>query len=76
LYFIERPMLKRMEVATATFYVSKKWNEGKIPVEYVPERRPPVKDFFLRIEMPGNRPLKFTLKNHTGSNNDELVIAL
>jgi ferredoxin-thioredoxin reductase catalytic chain len=24
-------------------YVSKKWNEGKVPVEYVPERRPPEK---------------------------------
>lgn len=23
------------------FYVSKEWNEGKIPHEYVPERRPP-----------------------------------
>ena len=25
------------------FYVSKEWNEGKIPHEYVPERRPPEK---------------------------------
>jgi ferredoxin-thioredoxin reductase catalytic chain len=24
-------------------YVSKEWNDGKIPVEYVPERRPPEK---------------------------------
>ena len=24
-------------------YVSKEWNEGKIPREYVPERRPPEK---------------------------------
>jgi ferredoxin-thioredoxin reductase catalytic subunit len=24
-------------------YVSKEWNEGKIPHEYVPERRPPEK---------------------------------
>ena len=27
-------------------YVSKEWNEGKIPHEYVPERRPPEKIFF------------------------------
>ena len=27
-------------------YVSKKWNEGKMPIEYVPERRPPEKTFF------------------------------
>ena len=26
-------------------YVSKEWNEGKIPHEYVPERRPPEKMF-------------------------------
>ncbi len=27
-------------------YVSKNWNEGKMPIEYVPERRPPEKTFF------------------------------
>ena len=27
------------------FYVSREWNEGKIPHEYVPERRPPEKSF-------------------------------
>ncbi len=27
-------------------YVSKMWNEGKIPIEYVPERRTPEKIFF------------------------------
>ena len=27
-------------------YVSKEWNEGKIPHEYVPERRPPEKIIF------------------------------
>lgn len=27
-------------------YVSKEWNEEKIPHEYVPERRPPEKLFF------------------------------
>ena len=27
-------------------YVSKEWNEGKIPHEYVPERRPPEKMAF------------------------------
>jgi len=27
-------------------YVSKEWNEGKIPHEYVPERRPPEKLLF------------------------------
>jgi len=27
-------------------YVSKEWNEGKIPHEYVPERRPPEKIMF------------------------------
>jgi ferredoxin-thioredoxin reductase catalytic subunit len=26
-------------------YVSKEWNEGKIPFQYVPERRPPEKMF-------------------------------
>ena len=25
------------------FYVTQDWNDGKIPVEYVPERRPPEK---------------------------------
>ena len=28
-----------------SLYVSKQWNEGKIPHEYVPERRPPEKMF-------------------------------
>lgn len=27
-------------------YVSKEWNEGAIPHQYVPERRPPDKTFF------------------------------
>lgn len=27
-------------------YVSEAWNEGKIPHEYVPERRPPEKNLF------------------------------
>lgn len=27
-------------------YVSQEWNEGKIPRDYVPERRPPEKMFF------------------------------
>ncbi|HTY21635.1 MAG TPA: ferredoxin-thioredoxin reductase catalytic domain-containing protein [Desulfomonilaceae bacterium] len=27
-------------------YVSKEWNEGKIPHQYVPERRPPEKFIF------------------------------
>lgn len=26
-------------------YVSKEWNEGTIPIQYVPERRPPEKMF-------------------------------
>lgn len=26
-------------------YVSREWNEGKVPQEYVPERRPPEKAF-------------------------------
>ncbi len=26
-----------------SLYVSKEWNEGKVPHEYVPERRPPEK---------------------------------
>jgi ferredoxin-thioredoxin reductase catalytic chain len=29
-----------------SLYVSKEWNEGKIPHEYVPERRPPEKLLF------------------------------
>jgi ferredoxin-thioredoxin reductase catalytic subunit len=28
-----------------SLYVSKEWNEGKIPHDYVPERRPPEKMF-------------------------------
>jgi ferredoxin-thioredoxin reductase catalytic chain len=27
-------------------YVSKEWNEGRLPHVYVPERRPPDKNFF------------------------------
>jgi ferredoxin-thioredoxin reductase catalytic chain len=27
-------------------YVTKEWNEGKVPHEYVPERRPPEKMWF------------------------------
>ncbi len=29
-------------------YVSKEWNDGKVPAVYVPERRPPEKTFGVR----------------------------
>ena len=40
------PDVKDYGTCYCSLYVSKEWNKGKIPHEYVPERRPPEK-FFL-----------------------------
>jgi len=40
------PDVKEYGTCYCSLYVSKEWNEGKIPHEYVPERRPPEKMFF------------------------------
>jgi ferredoxin-thioredoxin reductase catalytic chain len=37
------PDVKEFGSCYCNLYVSKEWNEGKIPHEYVPERRPPEK---------------------------------
>ena len=39
------PDVKNYGTCYCSLYVSKKWNEGKIPHEYVPERRPAEKMF-------------------------------
>ncbi|MDF1591680.1 MAG: ferredoxin-thioredoxin reductase catalytic domain-containing protein [Desulfobacterales bacterium] len=39
------PDVKEYGTCYCSLYVSKEWNEGKIPHEYVPERRPPEKMF-------------------------------
>jgi len=39
------PDVKDYGSCYCSLYVSKEWNEGKIPHEYVPERRPPEKMF-------------------------------
>lgn len=40
------PDVKEYGSCYCNLYVSKEWNEDKIPYEYVPERRPPEKLFF------------------------------
>jgi ferredoxin-thioredoxin reductase catalytic subunit len=40
------PDVKEYGSCYCGLYVSKDWNEGKIPHAYVPERRPPEKSFF------------------------------
>ncbi len=40
------PDVKEYGSCYCNLYVSEKWNEGKIPHEYVPERRPPEKIMF------------------------------
>ena len=40
------PDVKEFGTCYCSLYVSMEWNEGKIPHEYVPERRPPEKMFF------------------------------
>ena len=37
------PDVKEYGSCYCSLYVSQEWNEGKIPREYVPERRPPEK---------------------------------
>jgi len=39
------PDVKEYGTCYCSLYVSKEWNTGKIPHEYVPERRPPEKMF-------------------------------
>jgi len=39
------PDVKEYGTCYCSLYVSKEWNQGKIPHEYVPERRPPEKMF-------------------------------
>ncbi|MBU2498981.1 MAG: ferredoxin:thioredoxin reductase [Proteobacteria bacterium] len=39
------PDVKEFGSCYCNLYVSEAWNEGKIPHEYVPERRPPEKLF-------------------------------
>ena len=39
------PDVKDYGTCYCSLYVSKEWNKGKIPHEYVPERRPPEKMF-------------------------------
>ncbi|HYQ59595.1 MAG TPA: ferredoxin-thioredoxin reductase catalytic domain-containing protein [Desulfatiglandales bacterium] len=39
------PDVKEFGSCYCALYVSREWNEGKIPHEYVPERRPPEKMF-------------------------------
>ena len=38
--------IKEFGSCYCNLYVTKEWNEGKIPHEYVPERRPPEKMWF------------------------------
>jgi len=40
------PDVKEFGSCYCNLYVSKEWNDGKIPHEYVPERRPPEKMVF------------------------------
>ena len=40
------PDVKEFGSCYCNLYVSEEWNEGKIPHEYVPERRPPEKFLF------------------------------
>ena len=40
------PDVKEFGSCYCNLYVTKDWNEGKISVEYVPERRPPEKNMF------------------------------
>ena len=40
------PDVKEYGSCYCNLYVSREWNEGRIPYEYVPERRPPEKLFF------------------------------
>ena len=40
------PDIKEYGSCYCNLYVSQEWNEGKIPHEYVPERRPPEKMTF------------------------------
>ena len=40
------PDVKEYGSCYCSLYVSKKWNEGNIEHQYVPERRPPEKMFF------------------------------
>jgi len=40
------PDVKEYGSCYCNLYVSKEWNEGKIPQPYVPERRPPEKFVF------------------------------
>ena len=39
------PDVKEYGTCYCSLYVSKEWNQGNIPHEYVPERRPPEKMF-------------------------------
>jgi ferredoxin-thioredoxin reductase catalytic chain len=41
-----KPDVEEFGSCYCNLYVSKEWNEGKIPHEYVPERRPPEKLVF------------------------------
>lgn len=41
-----KPDVEEYGSCYCSLYVSKEWNEGKIPHEYVPERRPPEKMIF------------------------------
>lgn len=41
-----KPDVEEFGSCYCNLYVSKEWNEGKIPHEYVPERRPPEKIVF------------------------------
>lgn len=41
-----KPDVEEYGSCYCNLYVSKEWNEGKIPHEYVPERRPPEKMVF------------------------------
>jgi ferredoxin-thioredoxin reductase catalytic chain len=38
-----KPDVEEFGSCYCNLYVSKEWNEGKIPHEYIPERRPPEK---------------------------------
>jgi ferredoxin-thioredoxin reductase catalytic subunit len=41
-----KPDVEEFGSCYCNLYVSKEWNEGKIPHEYIPERRPPEKIIF------------------------------
>jgi ferredoxin-thioredoxin reductase catalytic chain len=41
-----KPDVEEFGSCYCNLYVSKEWNEGKIPHEYIPERRPPEKIVF------------------------------